>query len=392
MLMKNQDDIKKWLMDQGWVPTMWNYKKGKDKKPMRDPITKDYIKTSPKLQEKNKLCPNLEQMEGPLAKQIVRWLSLRNRQAVLKTWLGNSRLCLDGRLGAASIGIATTHRQKHMVVVNVPKASPDVVLGKEFRSLFIAEDGNVLVGFDASALEARVEGHFTYPYDGGSNAKELLQGDVHSKNAKIFYPDETKKFDIQAKDFKKDDPGFKPYRDRSKNGRYALAYGCTPKKLAATLGQPEEKGGPLYDAFWAGSPGLKAFKDKLEKYWHKHGKKRVPSVSGAWLNTRSKHSLVNTVFQNCGAEIMDYAGCLMDAWLGGLKYDEEYKPHYIYKGYIVKRVGYWHDEYLYECPEQIAEEIGKMGVKSIKQAGKALKIRVELDGEYKIGHSWADTH
>ena len=38
---------------------------------------------------------------------------------------------------------------------------------------------------------------------------------------------------------------------------------------------------------------------------------------------------------------MDYACCFMDAWLGGIKFDKDFKPHYIYKGILFVRIGYF---------------------------------------------------
>jgi len=51
-----------------------------------------------------------------------------------------------------------------------------------------------------------------------------------------------------------------------------------------------------------------------------------------------------------------------------------------------------HDELVWEVPEHLANEIGEMGVKSIESAGRMLKMRVPLAGEYKVGVSWAATH
>lgn len=224
MLISNGDDLKEWFLELGWVPTMWNYKKDSNGKPVREPNTNEMIVTSPKIQDKGKICPNLIGLDkGDLCAKVVKWLSLRNRYAVLKGWLENERLAIDGRLSSGSTGITPTHRQKHSVVANIPKAEEGVLYGKEFRSLFVSDNNeSVCVGYDASALEARVEGHYTTPYDGGVRADELLNGDVHSKNAKLFFPKETELFDPSAPDFNKDDKRFKPYRSRSKNGAYAL--------------------------------------------------------------------------------------------------------------------------------------------------------------------------
>jgi len=55
-------------------------------------------------------------------------------------------------------------------------------------------------------------------------------------------------------------------------------------------------------------------------------------------------------------------------------------------------VGNVHDEWQVEVPEQYAEEVGKAGVESIIQAGVDLGLNCPLDGEYKIGANWSETH
>jgi hypothetical protein len=394
MEMANQDQMKDWFLENGWSPTLWNYQRGPDGKPMRDPKTRKLIPTSPKIQETQKICPNLLKMEGDIVKQVVKWLSLRNRLSVLQGWLDNPRLEMDGRIGAGRTGIAATHRQRHHTVVNVPKASEKVLLGKEFRSLWIAEDGFLIAAGDAAALEGRVMGHYTFKYDGGETATEILEGDPHSKNAIAFYGHERdiQKFDIQSEDFDKDDPVFKPYRDRSKNGFYAILYGAGGPKVASTLGLPEKMGNDKLEKFWQANPAIKALRDNLEKYWESVGKsKYLPAIDGRILCTRKKSALLNTIFQSCGGITMDYAGCFMDVWLGGLKWKDR-KPYYEYKGYIVRRIAYQHDEYEYEAEEPIAEEVGKMIEKAIEKAGQYLKLNVPLAGEAKIGKSWKEVH
>lgn len=395
MEMANQDQMKDWFLESGWQPTLWNFKRGPDNKPMRDPKTRQLIQTSPKIQEQGKLCKNLEKMEGPLVKLVVKWLSLRNRQSVLNGWLTNDRLQMDGRIGAGRTGIAATHRQKHKTVVNVPKASDKVLLGKEFRSLWIAEEGMLIAAGDAAALEGRVQGHYCYKYDNGATAEELLKGDVHSKNARFAFYDhvpDVSKFDISSPEFSKDDPVFKPYRDWSKNGYYACMYGCAGPKLAATLGIPVKLGTQKLEAFWEANPATKALKENLEKYWETVGRsKYLPAIDGRMLCTRKKSALLNTIFQSCGGITMDYAGCFMDVWLGGLKWKDR-KPYYLYKGYIVRRIAYQHDEYEYEAEDDIAHEVKSMVEKAIEKAGQYLNLKVPLAGEGKTGKSWCEVH
>lgn len=391
MTLANQDDLKEWLVSQGWKPTLWNYKKDERGKPVKE--NGEIVYTTPKMQDKGKLCPNLEALAGSLVRDVVKWLSLRNRLAVLSGWLEHPRLAIDGRLPAGSSGITPTHRQKHTVVVNVPKAEEGVLYGKEFRSLFIADDGMVLVGADAAALEARVTGHYTAKYDGGEYGRELLEGDIHSANAWVFYKDELQSCGLVQDKSNKEDKRFKPFRSKSKNGAYCLAYGGSAKKLAETLGVANKRGEDAYNAYWKANWALARFKDAVSKYWKEKGEKKyVVAIDGRTLCSRSEHSLVNLLFQSCGAIAMDLALCLFDKHLGKNSLDEKGLPTYHYKGYKVRRVGYFHDELQVECSPEIADEIGTLIVSCIKQAGEMLKLRVPLDGEYKIADNWAGTH
>jgi hypothetical protein len=393
MEMANQDQMKDWFIQQGWKPTLWNYQKDSNGKPVRDQRGK-LIPTSPKIQETQKICPNLERMEGPIVKQVVKWLSLRNRQSVLNGWLENDRFQMDGRIGAGRSGIASTHRQKHRTCVNVPKASEKVLLGKEFRSLWIAEDHMLIAAGDAAAIEGRVMGHYTHKYDEGKTADEILNGDPHSKNAMAFYGHEKdiQQFDIESPDFSKDHPVFKPYRDRSKNGFYAILYGAGGPKVASTLGLPEKMGNEKLTKFWEANPAIKGLRDNLEKYWESVGRgKYLPAIDGRMLCTRKKSALLNTIFQSCGGITMDYACCFLDLWLGGLHWKDR-KPYYLYKGCVVKRVAYMHDEVEFECEEEVAEEVARMIEKAIEKAGQHLKLKVPLAGEGKVGKSWCEVH
>lgn len=391
MEMADQNHMKEYFLSQGWKPEFWNYQRGSDGKPMRTERGK-LIPTSPKIQEAGRICPNLEQLEGDIVKKVVKWLSLRNRQSVLRGWMENPRLQMDGRIGAGRTGIASTHRQKHKVVVNVPKASEKVLLGKEFRDLWICADGMLIAAGDAAALEGRVQGSYTWKYDNGETAKELLDGDIHSKTAKSVYPEETAEFDLTSPDFDKEHPKFKPYRDRSKNVFYAGLYGAGDAKIAATAGLPESRGKEIAEKFWAANEGTKKLKDALEWYWETRGKKAyLPAIDGRILRTRKKSALLNTIFQSCGGIAMDYACCFMDAWLGEVHWKDR-KPHYLYKGFVVRRIGYFHDELEFECEEPIADEVAKMIEKAISRAGQILKLKVELTGEGQVGRSWMEVH
>lgn len=377
---------------QKWEPTFWNFKRDEKGKPMRDEKG-EVITTTPKLQENGKICPNLLKLNGELPQKIVRFLSLRNRKSVVSGWLEHWRLEFDGRLPAEITGYTPTTRVKHSCIVNLPKASPEVIKGYEVRSLFIVEDNLKYVSADAAALENRTVADYTYKYDNGSFADLVLNGDSHSYNAKIFFPKQTAKFDPSSKDFNKDDPEFKPWRNKAKTGAYSLAYGASVKKFTKSLGLSESEGKRAYEGYWEANEGLKKFKEGVERYWSTVGEKQyVLGKDGHKLTARSKHLLVNLCGQSLGAKVMSYAFCMMDNNLGWLQIDELGRPYYEYKGYRVARLATFHDQGDYEASPEVADEVGKMLVDFIKKAGVMLGMRVELDGEYKTGKNAAEIH
>jgi DNA polymerase I-like protein with 3'-5' exonuclease and polymerase domains len=55
-------------------------------------------------------------------------------------------------------------------------------------------------------------------------------------------------------------------------------------------------------------------------------------------------------------------------------------------------LGNIHDEWQLTTPEQYATLVGELGVQSIREAGESFQLRCPLDGEYKVGDNWAQTH
>lgn len=389
MKLANQADIKEWLMSMGWEPTIWNVRKDRDGKPK---------KTSPKLADAGKnICPNLLKLgkRVEFVDDIVLWLSYRNRRNVIMSgngtgWLCNDRLCRDSRLSASADTIGTnTGRFAHRVVANIPRVSS--TYGRQMRSLFTVPNDHYMVGWDASALEARIEAHYTYKYDDGAYAFELLQGDVHSTNAASFGCD----------------------RDTAKTVKYAVMYGARPPKLAATLGCPLARGEEIFNTFWETNISLSDLKEALITYWKGHGSQYIKGLDGRKVMTRSEHSLINTLFQSGGIICMKRAMVLWDQWIKELDIPAAQVIHYhdeaqaeVHKSDIIFKRFSSEEEAKDFKDDKIWSGIinkdgkiyrgysraGELGVLSIRKAGEELGLKVPLDAEYKIGKTWADTH
>ena len=58
----------------------------------------------------------------------------------------------------------------------------------------------------------------------------------------------------------------------------------------------------------------------------------------------------------------------------------------------VQQVGHIHDEIQLQVRTELADEVGGIAVQSIREAGDSLGFRCPLDGEYRVGRNWAETH
>lgn len=361
MTLSNGTQIKDWLLSLGWSPLFWNFKQKKNKHGKMEKVRENgkLVKSSPKIQENGKICPNLEAMSDKI--EIIRpyllWLTYRHRRSQIQGWLDNPRLQIDGRLGASSSGLTNTKRQKHVTVVNVPRVGS--VYGQEMRSLFIPEKGKVLVGYDASSLEDRVKAHYLYKIDGGVLAAKVAAGeyDPHQESADVW--------------------GMP--RSRAKNGNYALQYLCQPPTLAKTLGCSVQEAEMYHAAYWELNSALAEFVNQVTRSWVQNNKKFVRTIDHSKIYTRAEHSVANAVMQSTGAKIMDLSYAILRKDLTKTKIN-------------ATRVLYQHDEYQWEVEESAAEEFGYMGVQSVIKAGEFFRLNCPMDAEFSIGRSWAETH
>lgn len=173
--------LKEFLYTLGWKPDEWNYNKE----------TKE--RTSPKI-----TLSSLESIGiNDFGKWLQRYYVLKHRRGILSNPTDPENKGLlsyvdeRGRISADAYTIATpTARMRHKPpCVNIPKAQWKIPYGPEIRSCFCVKHPYKMIGSDLSGIEARLIGHFTSFFDGGEMARELLAGDIHTKNARLIGKD-----------------------------------------------------------------------------------------------------------------------------------------------------------------------------------------------------------
>lgn len=357
-----------------------------------------------KITIKGKPVDSLNNMKLPVGRKLSLYFTYAHRRGQVQGWV--DRLRDDGRLTAGADSAGTnTARMKHRTVVNCPKADKSVIFGKQMRQLFIPARGHKMVGWDASGLEARVMAHYTQPIDGGAFGDLILHGDIHTHNAHIFFPEETKGM-VKA------DKEFTPYRNLSKNGFYALVYGSQIPTLAATLKISRKAASDRFDGFWEGNRTLGILRDKIIRMSDEYG--YVPGIDGRKIITRSSHSALNALFQSAGSIIMKKSATMF--WESASAEQEVFE--FLLNMHDEVQVGvparnilsftgteaaclarpYGNQEWTYpeEQPDggyvTMYSRVGELGSQSVRDAGEFYKTRIKMDAEYKVGDSWAETH
>ena len=356
--------LKQHLLEMGWKPTQYNKKKDS---------TGKYVRTSPLLADKTtkEPCPNLIKMGVDWIPTLVDWMRHGAKLNILMSTKGTGLIPLsetgpDGlqllRSDADTCGTPTS-RFRHRGIVNIPRTTS--FMGKEMRSLFIARPGYKMVGWDAEGLEARMEAHYVFPFD-PEYAKTIVEGnsadgtDLHTLNWKRL--------------------GLKS-RDDAKTFKYAITYGARPTKIAEQLGVSVVQATEWYESFWATNAGLSEFVAYLQKEWASLHRKYIVGLDGRLITTRKEHALLNSKLQGGGAVVMKHSMIIADKLIS-----KEFSSE------VAHGLIRYHDEEQWEVQTEFAERVGELGVRSVIEAGRYLKLNVPMDASYKVGNNWAETH
>ena len=323
----------------------------------------------------------------PEAQKIAEFRTVNKRLSQLcegkQAWM--KKVKKDGRIyGRVNQNGCVTGRMSHFGpnLGQVPQAGKPY--GAECRSLFVADDGRVIVGCDADALELRILAHFMASFDGGAYVDVVLNGskeegtDMHTRNQHSI--------------------GLR-LRNSAKTFFYALLYGAGPYKLGTTILADWEAdkltrfytkyppgnrrkakivsiGNRGRDGLMAGLPALGQLVDQVQRA-AKRG--YLKGLDGRRIPIRSMHAALNSLCQSAGAVVMKQA--LVEMF-------REYEARNID---VIPLLNV-HDEVQLSVLPEDAEDVGRIAAQSITRAGEIFGLRCPLAGDYAIGHSWAETH
>lgn len=346
----------------GWVPTAFTA----NGKPVVDEdtlsgLTFDGVKD---LQEYLMLSKRL----GQLSEGKEGWL----RGVTDTGYRGGQLTGLPHLHGRVLQNRAVTHRAAHLHpnLGQVPAVySP---YGPECRALFHVPAGWSMVGADASGLELRCLAHYMAEWDDGEYGNSVLQpkgspDEVHLKNANIL--------------------GIA--RDDGKTFVYALLYGAGDEKLGKIISPSSSAerqailGKKARGKLLSGLPALKKLVEQVKAKADQDGWLLLPDGRRTYI--RSQHGALNSLLQGAGAIIckrwiIDYNRELVRQ-LGPQGWDHDWAA-----------LLWIHDENELAVKPRLADAVGKLMVQCIRDLTAHFHWRIPLDGDYKVGRTWADVH
>ena len=287
----------------------------------------------------------------PEAKLISDYLLLQKRVAQVDSWLEFKEE--DGRVhGYVDPNGAITGRMTHAYPNLAAVPNVHSLYGEECRGCWIVPEGYKLVGIDASQLELRVLAHFMNDKD---YIEEIINGDIHSENQRIAGLEQ---------------------RDQAKTFIFALIYGAGDTKLGSVVGGNTKDGKRLRERFFHNLP---SFQDLRNRVSQASSRGFLKGLDKRKIFVRSEHAALNTLLQSAGAVAMKKALVIFGEQLKELDRDVHFVCNI-------------HDEWQVEAPSDIADTVGQLGVDAIRKAGAAFDLHCPLDGEYKVGNNWSETH
>ena len=325
----SRKQIGEYLIDFGWKPNKFT----PTGQPIVDETTLEKVKDIPE------------------AALIAEFMMLQKRVAQVSSWLELSK---DSRVhGFVIPNGAITGRMTHRNPNVAQTPSINKPYGKECRECWTVPEGYKLVGIDASSLELRVLAHYMKNKE---YINEIVNGDIHSTNQTLA--------------------GLGS-RSQSKTFIFALIYGAGDAKIGSVVGGNAKAGAALRTRFIRNLPALGNLTSSVERA--AQTRQHLKALDGRLIHIRKVYSSLNTLLQGGGAIIMKTALVLFYNRIKELELNAKF-------------VANIHDEWQLEVIEEQAEQVGQLGVEAIQETARVLNLNCPLDGEYKIGDSWYDTH
>lgn len=338
-------------------------------------------KGNPKVDE-DELLAFAELSGKPEVGKLARWIVINSRANMLNGWLE----AYNEKTGAihGNLFIASTLRYKHSSPnsANIPAVRLKDVDGKdviqygadgawtyECRDLWTCGDPGefVLVGIDGTGIQNRCLIHNlikTVGEDAVKDFKELaLAGDVHKRNIEVL--------------------GLKN-KAAAKKFYYTLMMGGQGARLAADQAQfgtflTAKEGQEKRDKMIASIPGFGTLIDNLQTQLKTTG--RITLCDGTPVLVPLPHMVIPYLLQGDESRLMKQALIYV--------FEELVKNGLLKHVFKVADI---HDEWQFQVRRKYVDDFISMALPCFSRSGDYFNYLIPIDGDAKVGLTWAETH
>jgi DNA polymerase I-like protein with 3'-5' exonuclease and polymerase domains len=152
-------------------------------------------------------------------------------------------------------------------------------------------------------------------------------------------------------------------------------YGASGPKVGAMNGLSEEEGWLIRKKILASVPGLEALIEDVKGVYSERG--YLIGLDRRRIKPDGSSKALNALIQSAGALVMKKAALILEEKTASLE---------------AHQVIHYHDEYEYECPPELAQDVSCWMVESIVRAGEQLGMECPLGASAATGANWAEVH
>ncbi|NMW32886.1 DNA polymerase I [Altererythrobacter sp. RZ02] len=318
------------------------------------------------------MLEKLAEQGATIATKVLEWRQLSKLKS---TYTDALQAAINPKTGRVHTSYSLTGAQTGRLSSTDPNLQNIPIrteIGRQIRTAFVADTGNVLLAADYSQIELRLAAHMA---DVPSLKEAFAAGeDIHARTAKEMYGEVTRDTRAQAKTI-----------------NFAILYGISRWGLAGRLGVEADEAQAMIDRYFERFPGIQRYiAETLESvrelgysqtlFGRKTWFPRINSKNGA-ERQGSERAAINAPIQGTSADIIKRAmvrmmPALTEADLGHVR--------------MLLQV---HDELVFELPEGDVEAAKPIIEKVMADAAMpAVTLDVPLGIEIGSGTDWGAAH
>ncbi|MFQ3360708.1 MAG: DNA polymerase I [Alphaproteobacteria bacterium] len=321
------------------------------------------------------ILENISLLGHPIANHVLEWRQLSKLKTTytdaLPKYINNktNRLHTSFSLASTSTGRLSSSNPN---LQNIPIRTKE---GRLIRSAFISKSKNCLISADYSQIELRILAHIA---DIASLKKAFSDDlDIHAITASEIFNIPLENMDSET-------------RQKAKAINFGIIYGISAFGLANQLSISRVESQKYIESYFKKFPGIQDYMDKTKEYAHKFG--FVETIFGRkchYQDINSKNHAIRSFTERAAinAPIQGSAADIIRRAMININ------NVFLDKNINTKMLLSVHDELIFECPDNEAEEVKELIKYTMEAAAEPIiKLSVPIKVDIKVSTNWDEAH